>query len=205
MLNHDNPNVLYGTTVLCLRRQKDEGPDEVVMIADGQVSLGNTVLKGNARKIKVLSGEMGKVLLGFAGATADAFTLFERLESKLQKYSYNLRRACVELARDWRTDKYLRKLEAMMIVADKDASFIITGSGDVVDPEGHAIAIGSGGHYALSAARALTASYKSKDLLNGHSFELIDIAKRSMQIASEICIYSNSNFIIETLSEVSEV
>ena len=158
------------------------------MIGDGQVSLGDTVVKGTARKVRRLGG--GAVIGGFAGATADAFTLFERLEAKLEQYPGQLTRACVELAKDWRTDRYLRKLEAMMLVADKDVSLVLTGTGDVLEPDDGVIAIGSGGNYALAAARALAGQ---KDLTAE------EIARRAMEIAADICVYTNSNFTIEKL------
>ena len=174
----------HGTTILCVRRG-----DHVAMAGDGQVTLGQTVIKGNARKVRRI-GPSGSILAGFAGATADAFTLLERLESKLERFPNQLERACVELAKDWRTDRYLRRLEAMMAVADKDRSFTLTGNGDVLEPEDGVIAIGSGGNYALAAARALLE-------LDGLSAE--DIARRAMRIAGEICVYTNSNVIIETI------
>ncbi len=180
---HD-PIGWHGTTILCVRRG-----DHVAMAGDGQVTLGQTVIKGNARKVRRI-GPSGSILAGFAGATADAFTLLERLESKLERFPSQLERACVELAKDWRTDRYLRRLEAMMAVADKDRSFTLTGNGDVLEPEDGVIAIGSGGNYALAAARALLE-------LDGMSAE--DIARRAMRIASEICVYTNSNVIIETI------
>jgi len=173
----------HGTTILSVRTTND-----VVMIGDGQVSLGDTVVKGSARKVRRIGD--GNVIAGFAGATADAFTLFERLEAKLEQYPGQLTRACVELAKDWRTDRYLRKLEAMMLVADKDVSLVLTGTGDVLEPDDGVIAIGSGGNYALAAARALAGQ---KDL----SAE--DIARRAMEIAADICVYTNSNFTIEKL------
>ena len=174
----------HGTTILAVRR----GP-EVAMAGDGQVSLGQTVIKANARKVRRI-GAGGAVLAGFAGATADAFTLLERLEAKLERFPNQLERACVELARDWRTDRYLRRLEAMMIVADRDHSFTLTGNGDVLEPEDGVIGIGSGGNYALAAARALLG-------VDGLSAE--DIARRAMRIAAEICVYTNHNIIVETL------
>jgi ATP-dependent HslUV protease subunit HslV len=158
------------------------------MAGDGQVSLGQTIVKGNARKVRRIGN--GKVLAGFAGATADAFTLLERLESKLERFPNQLERACVELAKDWRTDRYLRRLEAMMAVADQERSFTLTGNGDVLEPEDGIIAIGSGGNYALAAARALVA-------VEGLSAE--DVARRAMKIAAEICVYTNSNVVLETL------
>jgi ATP-dependent HslUV protease subunit HslV len=174
----------HGTTILCVRRD-----GHVAMAGDGQVTLGQTVIKGNARKVRRI-GAGDRVLAGFAGATADAFTLLERLEAKLERYPSQLERACVELAKDWRTDRYLRRLEAMMAVADSERSFTLTGNGDVLEPEDGVIAIGSGGNYALSAARALLE-------IDGLSAE--EIARRSMRIAGEICVYTNANVIIETL------
>jgi ATP-dependent HslUV protease subunit HslV len=183
MLDHRNPSQLYGTTILSVRKG-----GKVAIAGDGQVSLGSTVLKSNARKIRKLGD--GSIIGGFAGATADAFTLFERLESKLDQYPNQLMRACVELAKDWRTDKYLRRLEAMMIVIDKDVSLVLTGNGDVLEPEDGIIGIGSGGNYALAAARAL-ASVKG--------IEVEEIVKRSMKIAADLCVYTNNNVIIETI------
>jgi ATP-dependent HslUV protease subunit HslV len=174
----------HGTTILCVRRD-----GHVAMAGDGQVTLGQTVIKGNARKVRRI-GAGDRVLAGFAGATADAFTLLERLEAKLERYPNQLERACVELAKDWRTDRYLRRLEAMMAVADADHSFTLTGNGDVLEPEDGLIAIGSGGNYALSAARALMT-------VEGLSAE--EIARRAMRIAGEICVYTNANVIVETL------
>ena len=174
----------HGTTILCVRRD-----GHVAMAGDGQVSLGQTVVKGNARKVRRI-GPAGSVLAGFAGATADAFTLLERLEAKLERFPGQLERACVELAKDWRTDRYLRRLEAMMAVADIDRSFTLTGNGDVLEPEDGVIAIGSGGNYALSAARALIT-------VDGLSAE--DIARRAMKIASDICVYTNTNVTVEVL------
>lgn len=161
----------------------------MVIAGDGQVSLGHTVLKSSARKVRFL--KKNKIMAGFAGATADAFTLLERLEAKLEKHSDQLTRACVELAKDWRTDKYLRQLEAMMIVADKDVSLILTGNGDVVEPDDGILAIGSGGNYALSAARAL---------IDIEELTAEDIAKRSLNIAADICVYTNHNIIIESIN-----
>ena len=174
----------HGTTILCVR-----AGGGVAMAGDGQVTLGQTVIKGNARKVRRI-GPGGSILAGFAGATADAFTLLERLEAKLERFPGQLERACVELAKDWRTDRYLRRLEAMMAVADKDRSFTLTGNGDVLEPEDGVIAIGSGGNYALAAARALLA-------MDGISAE--EIARRAMKIAGEICVYTNHNVIVETL------
>jgi ATP-dependent HslUV protease subunit HslV len=173
----------HGTTILCVRRD-----GHVAMAGDGQVSLGQTIVKGNARKVRRIGN--GKVLAGFAGATADAFTLLERLESKLERFPNQLERACVELAKDWRTDRYLRRLEAMMAVADQERSFTLTGNGDVLEPEDGIIAIGSGGNFALAAARALVG-------VEGLSAE--DIARRAMRIAADICVYTNSNVVVETL------
>lgn len=174
----------HSTTILALRRGED-----VVVAGDGQVTLGNTVLKSNARKVRRL-GKGGQVIAGFAGATADAFTLFERLESKLEAHPGQLLRACVELAKDWRTDKYLRKLEAMMAVCDKTTSLILSGTGDVVEPEDGVIGIGSGGNFALAAARAL---------IENTDMSLDEIAQKSMTIAGDICIYSNHNIVIEKI------
>jgi ATP-dependent HslUV protease subunit HslV len=184
LLTPHDPVGWHGTTILCVRRD-----GHVAMAGDGQVSLGNTVVKGNARKVRRI-GAGGTVLAGFAGATADAFTLLERLEAKLERFPGQLERACVELAKDWRTDRYLRRLEAMMAVADADRSFTLTGNGDVLEPEDGVIAIGSGGNFALSAARALIE-------VPGLSAE--DVARRAMHIAAQICIYTNENIIVETL------
>ncbi|MHA1539335.1 MAG: ATP-dependent protease subunit HslV [Alphaproteobacteria bacterium] len=173
----------HGTTVLCLRDKK-----RVIIIADGQVSMGPTVVKPNAKKLRTLSN--GTVIAGFAGSTADALTLFERLEEKLEEHPAQLARACVELAKDWRTDKYLRKLEAMMAVADENISLILSGTGDVLEPKDGIIGIGSGGNYALSAARALSGV---------KGMEIDEIAKRSMKVASELCVYTNDQFTIEEL------
>jgi len=170
-----------GTTILAIRKG-----DEIVVAGDGQVSLGQTVMKSNARKVRRLCD--GGIVVGFAGATADAFTLFERLEAKLDQHPGQLTRACVELAKDWRTDKYLRRLEALMAVCDKETSLILSGTGDVVEPEDGIIGIGSGGMYALAAARAL------KDV-DGLSAE--DIARKAMKIAADICVYTNENLTIE--------
>ena len=174
----------HGTTILCVRRG-----GHVAMAGDGQVTLGQTVIKGNARKVRRI-GAGDRVLAGFAGATADAFTLLERLEAKLERFPNQLERACVELAKDWRTDRYLRRLEAMMAVADADRSFTLTGNGDVLEPEDGVIASGSGGNYALAAARALME-------IDGLAAE--EVARRAMRIAGEICVYTNANVIIETL------
>jgi len=173
----------HGTTILCVRKGT-----QVAMAGDGQVTLGQTVIKGNARKVRRIGG--GSVISGFAGATADAFTLLERLEAKLERYPNQLERACVELAKDWRTDRYLRRLEAMMAVADADHSYTLTGNGDVLEPEDGIIAIGSGGNYALAAARALME-------IEGLSAE--DIARRAMRIAGDICVYTNHSVTVESL------
>jgi len=180
---HD-PVGWHGTTILCVRRD-----GRVAMAGDGQVSLGQTVIKGNARKVRRI-GPHSNILAGFAGATADAFTLLERLDAKLERYPGQLERACVELAKDWRTDRYLRRLEAMMLVADAERSFTLTGNGDVLEPEDGIVAIGSGGNYALSAARALMT-------VDGLSAE--EIARRSMKIAGDICVYTNYSVTLETL------
>lgn len=173
----------HGTTILSVRKGK-----QVVIAGDGQVSLGDTVIKANALKVRRLGA--GGVIGGFAGATADAFTLFERLEAKLEQYPGQLTRAAVEMAKDWRTDRYLRRLEAMMAVADKDVSLVLTGTGDVLEPEDGLIGIGSGGNYALAAARALVGQ-------KGLSAE--DIAKQAMKVAAGICVYTNENVTIESL------
>ena len=173
----------HGTTILSVRKD-----GKVVVAGDGQVSLGDTVVKANARKVRRLAG--GGVIAGFAGATADAFTLFERLEGKLEQYPRQLTRASVELAKDWRTDRYLRRLEAMMAVADKEVSLVLTGNGDVLEPDDGVIGIGSGGNYALAAARALI----DRGDMNAEA-----IARKAMAIASEICIYTNNNITIESL------
>jgi ATP-dependent HslUV protease subunit HslV len=182
-MSDKNDLAWHGTTVLCVRKA-----ERVVIAADGQVSFGNTVMKSNARKLRRLAG--GEVIAGFAGATADAFTLFERLEAKLEQYPQQLTRACVELAKDWRTDRYLRRLEAMMAVADKSVSLILSGTGDVLEPEDGLIGIGSGGSFALAAARALVD-------LDGLDAEAI--ARKAMKIAAGICIYTNDNLTLESL------
>ncbi|MBM3579552.1 MAG: ATP-dependent protease subunit HslV [Alphaproteobacteria bacterium] len=183
MFSHKDPFQLYGTTILSVRKN-----GKVAIAGDGQVSFGATVLKSNAKKIRKLGN--GGIVAGFAGATADAFTLFERLEAKLEQYPNQLMRACVELAKDWRTDKYLRRLEAMLIVVDKNISLVLTGNGDVLEPEDGIAGIGSGGNYALAAARALAS-------VNDLSVE--EIVKRSMKIAAELCIYTNNNVLVESL------
>lgn len=177
-----NDNAWHGTTILSVRRG-----GRVVIAGDGQVSAGNTVMKPNARKVRPLGD--GKVIAGFAGATADAFTLFERLEAKLERHQGQLLRAAVELAKDWRTDKFLRNLEAMLIVADKDVTLVVTGNGDVLEPEGGIAAIGSGGNFALAAARALADYEPDPELL----------ARKAMGIAAELCVYTNDRLTVETL------
>ncbi len=172
----------HGTTILAVRKN-----NKLVMLSDGQVSMGQTVMKGNARKVRRLGD--GKILAGFAGATADAFTLFERLETKLERHNGQLSRAAVELAKDWRTEKYLQKLEALLIVADKEVTLVLTGSGDVLEPEYDVVAVGSGGNYALSAARALI----------DYEDDAETIGRKAMQIAADICVYTNANFTVETL------
>ena len=157
------------------------------MLSDGQVSMGQTIMKGNAKKVRRLAD--GKILAGFAGATADAFTLFERLEAKLERHAGQLSRAAVELAKDWRTEKYLQKLEALLIVADREVTLVLTGAGDVLEPEYNVVAVGSGGNYALSAARAL---YEYEE-------DAEAIGRKAMQIAADICVYTNANFTVETL------
>jgi ATP-dependent HslUV protease subunit HslV len=177
------PQNWHGTTILCVRKG-----GKVVIAGDGQVSAGPTILKGNARKVRPLAS--GAVISGFAGATADAFALFERLEQKLERFPSQLARACVELAKDWRTDRALRRLDAMLIVADAKETFLITGAGDVLDPEHKVIAVGSGGNFALAAALAL--------------YDYVDdaeaIARKSMAIAADICVYTNGNLTVETLA-----
>ncbi|HEV2676846.1 MAG TPA: ATP-dependent protease subunit HslV [Aliidongia sp.] len=174
----------HGTTILCVRKG-----DKVVLAGDGQVSMGQTIVKSNARKVRRLGD--GSVIAGFAGATADAMTLFERLEAKLEQYQGQLTRAAVELAKDWRTDRYLRRLEAMMAVADKSASLILSGTGDVLEPEDGLIGIGSGGSFALSAARAL---------IDIDGIDAEAVARKSMAIAAGICVYTNTKITLESLS-----
>jgi ATP-dependent HslUV protease subunit HslV len=177
-----NEPAWHGTTILCVRKG-----GKVVIAGDGQVSAGATILKGNARKVRPLGS--GQVIAGFAGATADAFALFERLEQKLERFPTQLTRACVELAKDWRTDRSLRRLEAMLIVADKDETLLLTGSGDVLEPEFPVVAVGSGGNYALAAGRAL--------------YDYVDdaeaITRRAMDIAADVCVYTNRTLTVETL------
>ncbi len=174
----------HGTTILAVRRD-----GAVAMAGDGQVTLGNTVMKGNARKVRRLYND--RVLAGFAGGTADAFTLYERFEGKLEKYG-NLTRAAIELAKDWRQDRFLRRLEALLLVADSEKIFVVSGNGDVIEPDHAAAAIGSGGQFALAAARAL---------LDGSSLGARDIAERSLNIAADICIYTNRNLVLEELRQ----
>ena len=177
-----NDTSMHATTIVTVRKA-----GKVVIAGDGQVSLGQTIMKGNARKVRRLG--KGNVIAGFAGATADAFTLLERLETKLEQYPDQLTRACVELAKDWRTDRYLRRLEAMMLVADKSVTLALTGTGDVLEPEHGVMAIGSGGNYALAAARALIDTDADAET----------IARKAMQIAADICVYTNHNVVVETL------
>ncbi|GMV60871.1 MAG: ATP-dependent protease subunit HslV [Parvibaculum sp.] len=181
MSSHDPIN-WHGTTILSVRKG-----GKVVIAGDGQVSMGDTIMKGNARKVRPLG--KGDVIAGFAGATADAMTLFERLEAKIEQYPGQLMRACVELAKDWRTDRYLRRLEALMIVADREVTLVLTGNGDVLEPEGGVIGIGSGGNYALAAARALADMELSAE----------EVARKAMKIAAEICVYTNDNLTVESL------
>ncbi len=180
--NENSQHSWHATTILSVRKG-----GKVVIAGDGQVSLGNTVIKANAQKVRTLGD--GGVITGFAGATADAFTLFERLETKLERYPDQLKRACVELAKDWRTDRYLRRLEAMMLVADKTESLILTGTGDVLEPEDGLMGIGSGGNYALAAARALIDSKMSAE----------EIARKSMAVAAQICVFTNDQLVLEIL------
>ncbi|MBP2293854.1 ATP-dependent protease subunit HslV [Azospirillum rugosum] len=182
MTSHD-PIQWHGTTILSVRKN-----GQVVIAGDGQVSVGQTVMKSNARKVRWLAG--GTVMAGFAGATADALTLFERLEAKLEQHPGQLTRACVEMAKDWRTDRYLRRLEAMMAVADRNVSLILTGNGDVLEPEDGLIGIGSGGAFALSAARAL---------IDIEGLDAEAVARKAMKIAAGICIYTNENVTLEKI------
>jgi ATP-dependent HslUV protease, peptidase subunit HslV len=183
---HTANGLWHATTIVMVRKG-----GKAVIGGDGQVSLGQTIIKGNAKKVRRLA--KGEVVAGFAGATADAFTLFERLEAKLEQYPGQLARACVELAKDWRTDRYLRRLEAMMLVADKSTGLVLTGTGDVLEPEadedGAAMGIGSGGNYALAAARALLPTEMDAEA----------IARRALKIAAEICVYTNNNIVIESI------
>lgn len=178
-----NNNSWHATTILCVRKG-----NKTALVGDGQVSLGHTVIKSTARKLRTLKD--GAIMVGFAGSTADALTLFERLEAKLELHPNQLKRACVELAKDWRTDKYLRRLEAMMIVADKEITLVLTGNGDVLEPEHNIAAIGSGGNYALAAARALIDYENDAEI----------IAEKAMKIASDICVYTNENFSKEIIT-----
>ncbi len=179
-----NAPAWHGTTILCVRKGA-----HVVVAGDGQVSHGETIIKANARKVRRLAE--GNVIVGFAGATADAFALFDRLEGKLEKHTGQLMRACVELAKDWRTDRYLRRLEAMMAVADRDVSLVLTGTGDVLEPEGGLVGIGSGGNFALAAARALM----DRDDMDAEA-----VARRAMAIAAGICVYTNDTVVIESVA-----
>ena len=172
----------HGTTIVLIRKD-----GQTIVAGDGQVSLGNTVLKSKAKKVRKI--EKRNVIAGFAGSTADALTLFERLEAKLEKHAGNLTRAAVELAKDWRTDKYLRRLEALMAVADKEKSFIISGTGDVLEPEGNVIGIGSGGNYALASAKVLMETDLTAE----------EVAKKAIKVASEICVFTNNNLQIEKI------
>ena len=176
----------HGTTILSVRKD-----GRVVIAGDGQVSLGNTVIKASARKVRRMAD--GRVIAGFAGATADAFTLLERLETKLEQYPGQLTRACVELAKDWRTDRYLRRLEAMMIVADAATTLVLTGTGDVLEPEGGVAGIGSGGAYALAAARAMMDTDRDAE----------EIARRALEIAADICVFTNRNLTVESIGDAS--
>jgi ATP-dependent HslUV protease, peptidase subunit HslV len=185
MITHDHQTI-YGTTIVAVRRE-----NHVVMAGDGQVTLGSQIMKGKARKIRKIGGD--RVIAGFAGATADAFALLERLEAKLEKYPSQLARACVEMAKDWRTDKYLRRLEAMMIVADNQNTFVLSGNGDVIEPDEDVVAIGSGGGFALAAAKGLMSIPEG-------ALDILFVAKKSLEIAAELCIYTNNQIVIETLS-----
>jgi ATP-dependent HslUV protease subunit HslV len=184
MQQDNQTSTMHATTILMVRKG-----GKVVIGGDGQVSLGPTIIKGNARKVRPLA--KGLVIAGFAGATADAFTLFERLEAKLEQYPTQLMRACVELAKDWRTDRYLRRLEAMLLVADKKVGLLLSGTGDVLEPADGIMAIGSGGNYALAAARALADS----------DLDAEAIVRKSMKIAGDICVYTNHSLVIEQLDE----
>ena len=185
MMRHENQSTIYGTTICCVKKE-----GKVAIGGDGQVSLGQTVLKGNAAKVRKIYED--RVLAGFAGATADAFTLLELFEVKLKNYSGNLLRSAVELAKDWRTDRMLRRLEAMMLVTDGKQMLLLSGSGDVIEPEDGVLAIGSGGNYALAAARAL---------VSHTDLSASDIVSKSLAIAAEICVYTNSNIIVMEIEE----
>lgn len=182
-MEHSDNSTWYGTTILCVRKS-----GKVVIAGDGQVSVGPTIMKSTAKKIRRI-GKDGDIVAGFAGSTADALTLFERLEGKLEQHPKQLLRACVELAKDWRMDRYLRRLNAMMLVADKEQVLVLTGTGDVLEPEGGVMGIGSGGNYALCAARALLDSEMDAEA----------IVRKSMKIAADICVYTNENITLETL------
>ena len=177
----------HGTTLVAVRKGK-----KLAIAGDGQVSIGQTVVKGNARTVRRIG--KGDIVVGFAGSTADALTLLERLEAKLEQYPTQLTRACVELTKDWRTDRYLRRLEAMLIVADRETTLLLTGAGDVLEPQHGVVGIGSGGNYALAAARAL---YDYED-------DAEVIARKSLELAAEICVYTNGNMIVEVLDEIAE-
>jgi ATP-dependent HslUV protease subunit HslV len=182
-MSSNDPIQWHGTTILSVRKGS-----KVVIAGDGQVSMGQTVMKGNAKKVRRLAG--GSVMAGFAGATADALTLFERLEAKLEQHPGQLTRACVEMAKDWRTDRYLRRLEAMMAVSDRNVSLVLTGNGDVLEPEDGLIGIGSGGSFALAAARAL---------IDREDMDAEAIARRALKIAAQICVYTNENLTVEVM------
>jgi len=184
-MNRSDPPIFRSTTIVAVRRD-----GQAAMAGDGQVSLGQTVMKGQARKVRRIAE--GKVVAGFAGATADAFTLLDRFEAKLKEHRGSLQRAAVELAKDWRTDRYLRRLEAMLVVMNAESTLLISGTGDVIEPDEGVIAIGSGGSYALAAARAL---------LRNSDLPAAEVARRSLEIAAEICIYTNSEIIVEEMGE----
>ena len=185
-MENQQSNSWHGTTIISVRKG-----NEVAIAGDGQVTLGQTILKGTAKKVQRLKPGGLEIIVGFAGSTADAFSLLERLERKLESFPGNLSRSAIELAKDWRTDKYLRNLEAMLVVSDGKDLFIISGSGDVLEPEDHIAAVGSGGNYALAAAKAIYEKSESSE----------EICKRSLEIAADICVYTNNNIVIETLSK----
>ncbi len=187
-MTETNPSTWHGTTILCVRKA-----GQVVIAGDGQVSMGGTVVKAQANKIRRLGG--GSIVAGFAGATADAFTLFERLEGKLERHPGQLTRACVELAKDWRTDRYLRRLEALMAVADRSVSLLLSGTGDVLEPDDGILAIGSGGNYALAAARAM---------IDVTDLDAEAVARKAMAIAAGICVYTNGNVTVESIDDAEE-
>mmetsp|Transcript_27624 Transcript_27624/g.82908 ORF Transcript_27624/g.82908 Transcript_27624/m.82908 type:complete len:214 (+) Transcript_27624:152-793(+) len=191
-VRHMSAGERHGTTILCVRRA-----GKVAMIGDGQVSMGQVVAKGNAKKVRRITNDKGgdDILVGFAGSTADAFTLLERLEQKLDEHPGQLTRACVDLAKAWRTDKYLRRLEAILLVADRKVTYELTGNGDVIEPNDGIMGIGSGGSYALAAARALATV---EDL------PALEIAQRSMDVAADMCVYTNTNFTVEELDDVED-